>query len=217
MWSSPTTSSNSFLADKQKNPVKRGSFVLQSFSSGISQGQELSSLFLRLGFTAFGGPAAHIAMMRDEVVTKRGWFTDQEFLDLLGATNLIPGPNSTEMAIHIGYRRAGWRGLLIAGVCFIAPAMLIVLALAALYVRYSTLPQATALLLGINPVVIAIIIHALWSFGYQALKTVWLIALSGLVLLLYFLGANVLVLLFRRRSIDDISQIDSIRAEVEID
>src|SRR6187200_1417706 len=103
--------------------------------------RELFGLFFKLGTTAFGGPAAHIAMMEDEVVRRRGWLTRQEFLDLLGATNLIPGPNSTEMAIHIGHRRAGWRGLLVAGTAFIVPAMLIVIGLAWAYVRYGALPE----------------------------------------------------------------------------
>src|SRR5512144_1480332 len=115
---------------------------------------DVAALFLKLGFTAFGGPAAHIALMHAEVVVRRRWLTDEQFLDLLGATNLIPGPNSTEMAIHIGYMRAGWAGLLLGGVCFIAPAMLIVLALAWLYVRFGTTPQAGWLLYGIKPVVI---------------------------------------------------------------
>src|SRR5207245_8045518 len=97
-----------------------------------------------LGATSFGGPAAHIAMMEDEVVRRRGWLTRADFLDLLGATNLIPGPNSTELAIHIGHRRAGWPGLLVAGACFIVPAMLIVLALAWAYVRFGRLPEASA-------------------------------------------------------------------------
>ena len=117
----------------------------------------LAWLFLRLGTTAFGGPAAHIAMMEDEVVRRRGWLTHDEFLDLLGATNLIPGPNSTEMAIHIGHRRAGWPGLLVAGVCFILPATLIVWALAWAYVRYGHRPGADALLDGVKPVVIAVV------------------------------------------------------------
>ncbi len=104
--------------------------------------REIAQLFLRLGLTAFGGPAAHIAMFRDEVVTRRKWISDEHFLDLLGATNLIPGPNSTEMAIHIGYVQAGWRGLIVAGVCLILPAALIVLALAALYVNYGSTPTA---------------------------------------------------------------------------
>lgn len=157
--------------------------------------RELAFLFLRLGFTAFGGPAAHIAMMRQEVVLRRKWYSEQEFLDLLGATNLIPGPNSTEMAIHIGYQRAGWRGMLVAGLGFIAPAMLIVLGLAYLYVRYNSIPEVSALLLGIKPVVIAIIAHALWSLGHQALKNVWLGLLGVAVLLLYFIGINEIVLL----------------------
>src|SRR6266571_3429800 len=116
---------------------------------------ELALLFLRLGATSFGGPAAHIAMMEDEIVRRRAWLTPDEFLDLLGATNLIPGPNSTELAIHIGHRRAGWPGLLVAGSCFIVPAMLIVLAIAWAYVRFGRLPEAAGLLYGVKPVVIA--------------------------------------------------------------
>src|SRR5215216_3009663 len=136
---------------------------------------EVAALFLRLGFTAFGGPAAHIGIMHDEVVVKRKWLTDEEIRDLLGATNLIPGPNSTEMAIHIGYVRAGWAGLLLGGFCFIAPATLIVLALAWLYVRFGTTPQAGWLLYGIKPVVIAIIAQALWTLGSKALKNRYLL------------------------------------------
>src|SRR5207249_6044433 len=117
---------------------------------------ELALLFLKLGTIAFGGPAAHIAMMEEEVVRRRRWLDHERFLDLLGATNLIPGPNSTEMAIHIGLVRAGWRGLVVAGSCFILPAMLIVWILASLYVRYGSLPEATFLLSGIKPVIIAI-------------------------------------------------------------
>jgi chromate transporter len=157
--------------------------------------RELAFLFLRLGFTAFGGPAAHIAMMRQEVVVHRKWFSEQEFLDLLGATNLIPGPSSTEMALHIGYTRGGWRGMLLAGFGFIVPAMLIVLAFAVLYEKYSALPQAEALLYGIKPVVIALILHALWSLGRQAVKQIWLFGLALVVLALYFLGFNEIALL----------------------
>src|SRR6187431_3625489 len=113
---------------------------------------ELAALFLKLGTIAFGGPAAHIAMMEDEVVRRRGWLTRDEFLDLLGATNLIPGPNSTEMAIHIGRRRAGWPGLLVAGACFILPAALIVTAIAWAYVRFGQLPKAEGVLYGVKPV-----------------------------------------------------------------
>jgi chromate transporter len=157
--------------------------------------RELFSLFLRLGFTAFGGPAAHIAMMRNEVVVKRAWVSEQEFLDMLGACNLIPGPTSTEMAHHIGYLRAGWRGMLVAGISFIVPAMLIVMVLAFLYVQYSTVPQVEGLLYGIKPVVIAIIVQALWLLGRQAMKSLWLVVLGLLVLSLYLLGVNEIVLL----------------------
>ena len=126
---------------------------------------ELAKLFLKLGTIAFGGPAAHVAMMEEEVVRRRRWLSHEQFLDLLGATNLIPGPNSTEMAIHIGLLRAGWRGLVVAGSCFILPAMLIVWVLASLYVRYGSLPEAVWLLYGIKPVIIAVIVQALWGLG----------------------------------------------------
>src|SRR5512145_312212 len=126
---------------------------------------EVTRLFLKLGLTAFGGPAAHVAIMHDEVVKRRKWLSDQQFLDLLGATNLIPGPNSTEMAIHVGYARAGRAGLITAGVCFIAPAMVIVLVLAWAYAAYGTTPTASWLLYGVKPVIIAIIVQALASLG----------------------------------------------------
>jgi chromate transporter len=132
--------------------------------------RELAGLFLRLGLTAFGGPAAHVAMMEDEVVARR-WLSRQEFLDLLGATNLIPGPNSTEMAIHVGHRRAGFAGLVVAGVCFILPAAILVGLIAWTYVRFGTLPHAEGLLYGIKPAVIAIVVQALWRLGQGALKT----------------------------------------------
>src|SRR5205814_3874006 len=115
--------------------------------------RELAWLFGKLGFTAFGGPAAHIAMMEDEVVRRRGWLTRERFLDLLGATNLIPGPNSTEMAIHIGHDRAGWAGLVVAGACFILPAVAIVAAIAWVYVRYGALPEIAGVMYGIKPVI----------------------------------------------------------------
>ncbi len=139
---------------------------------------EVAALFLRLGFTAFGGPAAHIGIMHDEVVVKRKWLTDQEFLDLLGATNLIPGPNSTEMAIHIGFVRAGWFGLIAGGLGFILPATFIVLVLSWLYVKFGTTPQAAWLLYGIKPVVVAIIAQAIWNLGSKALKSRTLILLG---------------------------------------
>lgn len=157
---------------------------------------EVTRLFLRFGLTGFGGPAAHIALFHDEVVQRRQWLTDQEFLDLLGATNLIPGPNSTEMAIHLGLVRAGWRGLIAAGVCFILPAVLMVLGLAILYVEYQATPTVDWLLFGIKPVVLAIIAQALWLLGRKALKTRTLMVLGGAALGLYLLGVNELVVLF---------------------
>ncbi|MEX2143896.1 MAG: chromate efflux transporter [Anaerolineales bacterium] len=158
--------------------------------------RELAFLFIRLGFTAFGGPAAHIGMLHNEVVVRRKWMSEQEFLDLLGATNLIPGPNSTEMVIHIGQRQAGWRGMLLAGLGFIIPAMLLVLGFAWLYVEYGSTPQAAWLLFGIKPVVIVLILHALWNLARTALKSLWLGLLGGAVLVLYFLGINEIFLLF---------------------
>jgi chromate transporter len=156
---------------------------------------EVAVLFLRLGVTAFGGPAAHIAIMHNEVVTRHQWVTEQEFLDLLGAANLIPGPTSTELAIFLGFRRVGWLGLVLAGVCFILPATLIVLALAWAYVRYGSTPVASGLFYGIMPVVIAIVAQALWNLGRKAVKN-WLTGVLGLlVIALYFLRVNILVLL----------------------
>ncbi|MBI3621411.1 MAG: chromate efflux transporter [Nitrospirae bacterium] len=155
----------------------------------------LAALFLKLGTIGFGGPAAHIALMHDEVVRRRGWLTGQEFLDLVGATNLIPGPNSTEMAIHIGFRRAGWPGLIVGGLCFILPAMLIVMALAWVYVRFGSMPQAGWLLDGVKPVVIAVIIQAIWSLGRQAVKGPLLAVIGSAVLLLVLLGVNEILLL----------------------
>ena len=156
----------------------------------------LIGLFLKLGFTAFGGPAAHIALMKDEVVTRRQWMSNAEFLDLLGATNLIPGPNSTQMAIHIGYRRAGWLGLLAAGVCFIAPAAAIVLLCAWAYKRYGALPQAQAVLYGVKPVIIAIVFVAIYSLARIAVKIRFHMALGIAALVFALLGVDVLLLLF---------------------
>lgn len=133
---------------------------------------ELAALFLRLGATAFGGPAAHVAMMRDEVVHRRRWLTDERFLDLLGATNLIPGPNSTEMAIHIGWARRRWAGLVVAGVSFIVPAMLLTGALGWAYVRFGKLPQTDWLLWGVKPVIVAVVLQAIWKLA-QAAASSW--------------------------------------------
>jgi chromate transporter len=157
---------------------------------------ELTRLFLRLGFTAFGGPAAHIAMMKDEVVTRRRWLTEAEFLDLLGATNLIPGPNSTEMAIHIGLRQGGWRGLLLAGCCFILPAVFIVSAFAWAYVRFGSLPTVAGLLYGVKPVIIAVVVQAIWGLVKPAMKTRFLMGLGAIALVLSMLGMDEVLLLF---------------------
>lgn len=140
--------------------------------------KELAQLFLKLGTISFGGPASHIAMMEDEVVQRRQWLTREQFLDLVGATNLIPGPNSTEMAIHVGYLYAGWLGLFVAGVCFILPAALITAGLAWLYVTYGSVPQLAPLLAGIQPVAIAIIFNALWRLGQKAIKTSKLLVIA---------------------------------------
>jgi len=158
--------------------------------------KEVSALFLKLGLTAFGGPAAHIAMMHDEVVKRRKWISDQGFLDLVGATNLIPGPNSTEMAIHLGFLRAGWAGLITGGVCFIFPATLIVMALAWAYVHVGTTVQALWLLYGVKPVIIAIVLQALWSLGQKAVKGLLTAAVGLTTLTLYFFGINEICLLF---------------------
>jgi len=158
--------------------------------------KEIAQLFLKLGTVAFGGPAAHIAMMQDEVVDRRAWFSRQRFLDLVGATNLIPGPNSTELAIHIGYERAGWAGLLVAGSSFILPAMFIVTGFAWAYVEYGSTPAGEALLYGVQPVVIAIVAHALARLAPTAART-WL--LRGVVvaaIALFLIGVNELLILF---------------------
>ena len=165
-------------------------------SAPTAQLGDIFRLFLRLGATAFGGPAAHVAMMRAEVVHRRKWLSEQQFLDLLGATNLIPGPNSTEMAIHLGFLRGGIRGLILAGVSFIFPAMLIVLALAWGYVQYGSTPQVTWLFYGIQPVIIAIVGQALWNLGKQAVKGPLTALVGAAALLLYLLGINELALLF---------------------
>src|SRR5688572_1928642 len=148
---------------------------------------ELAKLFSKLGLIAFGGPAAHIAMMQDEVVNKRKWMSEQHFLDLIGATNLIPGPNSTEMAIHIGQERAGRKGLIVAGLCFILPAVVITGFFAWLYKRYGQLPQIQAFIYGIKPAIIAIILAAVYPLAKKSLKTVELgmIGLTALALSLF--------------------------------
>lgn len=154
--------------------------------------KELAGLFTKLGLTAFGGPAAHIAMMQKEVVDKRGWMDHQHFLDLIGATNLIPGPNSAEMAIHIGHERGGWRGLLVAGCCFILPAVLITGVIAWLYQRYGQLPQVQPFIYGIKPAIIAIIVAVCIVFARETV-TDWrtvLIAVVSLVVTFGFRKVN---------------------------
>lgn len=157
---------------------------------------EVAKLFLKLGFTAFGGPAAHIAMMQLEVVNKRKWLSEQHFLDLIGATNLIPGPNSTELAIHIGKERAGWRGLLVAGSCFIIPAVLITGIFAWLYKEYGESPQVQPFVYGIKPAIIAIILAAIFPLAKKSLKSIELAILGCAVLILSLFNFNEIFLMF---------------------
>lgn len=161
----------------------------------------LALLYLRLGMTAFGGPAVHISMMEEEVVTRRGWLTRADFLDFLGGANLIPGPNSTEMAIHVGRVRAGWAGLLVAGVSFILPAALMVGCLAWAYLRYGTLPQIGAVLYGVKPVVIVVIAQGAFRLAKSAVKSTWLGVLGLAAVLAAALGIDPSSDNGRRRSI----------------
>ena len=158
--------------------------------------REVVSVFLRLGVVAFGGPAAHIAMMREELVRRRRWVSDAQFIDLLGITNLIPGPNSTEMAIHLGYLRAGAWGLVLGGVCFIVPAMLIVMALAWAYVRWGALPVATGVLYGVKPVIIAIVLQAMWGLARTAVRGPLLAGAFVVAAALALAGVHELLVLF---------------------
>jgi len=157
--------------------------------------RQIAALFLRLGLTGFGGPAAHVAMMEDEVVHRRRWLSPQRFLDLLGAASLIPGPNSTELAIHIGWARRGWKGLVVAGIAFIAPAFLSTAALAWAFVRYGSLPQAHWLLYGIRPVVVAIVVQAICRLAPRAARSPPLGALAAVAGLLAWSGVGELPLL----------------------
>ncbi|MBI3189733.1 MAG: chromate efflux transporter [Ignavibacteriales bacterium] len=158
--------------------------------------KELALLFLKLGATAFGGPAAHIAMMEEEIVKRRKWITHEHFLDLLGATNLIPGPNSTEMAIHIGYVRAGLRGVLVAGFCFVVPAILITLLFAELYVSYGSTPQLSSLIFGIRAAIIAVIAGAVFRLSKPVLKKTNSLIIGVAVIILNLVGVNEILLLF---------------------
>jgi chromate transporter len=161
--------------------------------SGLS---EVAKLFLKLGIIGFGGPAAHIALMREEVVTKRQWMTPQHFLDLVGATNLIPGPNSTELAIHIGRERAGWKGLIVAGICFILPAVIITGLFAWLYKLYGQLPKVQPFIYGIKPAIIAVILMAVFPLAKQSLKTIQLGIIGLIALLLSLLNINEVFIIF---------------------
>jgi chromate transporter len=157
---------------------------------------ELALLFLRLGLTAFGGPAAHVAIMENEVVRRRRWLTSDRFLDLLGAANLIPGPSSTELAIFIGYEQAGWPGLVLAGTCFILPAALLVTVLAWGYVRFGAMPELAGVLYGIKPVVIAVVVQALWGLAPKAIKrSPWLAAVGLLACVASALRVDALLVL----------------------
>jgi chromate transporter len=160
--------------------AKEGATISGSERPRASVGQ-LAALFLRLGLTAFGGPAAHVAMMENEVVRRRGWLSAESFVDLLGASNLIPGPSSTELAIFIGYEQAGWAGLLVGGVCFVLPAALLVGGLAWAYVRFGSVPQLHGALYGIKPVVVAVVFEALWNLAPKAVKKSASLAAIGLL------------------------------------
>jgi chromate transporter len=162
----------------------------------VTRVAEVAALFFKLGAISFGGPAAHIALMEQEVVVKRGWLSREHFLDLLAATNLVPGPNATEMAIHIGFVRAGWAGFVAGGVAFIVPAFLISLTLAMTYVHLGTLPQGAAVFYGINPAVMAIILTATYRLGRTAIRDKAAVALGVACLGAVMLGVNeVMVLL----------------------
>jgi len=157
---------------------------------------EIAKLFFKLGSIAFGGPAAHISMMESEVVQKRKWMTHEHFLDLVGATNLIPGPNSTEMTMHCGHERAGWKGLFVAGICFIFPAVFITMIFAWLYEKYGEVPAAEMFIYGIKPAVIAIIIATSYRLGKKALKSIELGILGALTIIACLLGVNEIIALF---------------------
>ena len=158
--------------------------------------KEIAKVFLKLGVIGFGGPAAHIAMMQDEVVVKRKWLTEQHFLDLIGATNLIPGPNSTEMTMHIGHEKGGWKGLVVAGLCFILPAVFITGIFAWLYKEYGQLPAVQPFIYGIKPAIIAIILGAIFPLAKKSLKSTELIIIGILVLMGSLFRINEIYLMF---------------------
>ncbi len=176
-------------------PQETAEAATKAHDASASALRQIALSFLRLGATAFGGPAAHIAMMEEEFVRRRGWVSHPDFLDMLGASNLVPGPSSTEMAIHIGHQRSGWRGLAVAGVCFILPAMLIMMACAWAYMAFGSFPQVQSILYGVKPVIIAVVLQALWGLGRTAIKNSFLIAVGLLATAAAIAGGNVLAIL----------------------
>ncbi len=166
-----------------------------SGTAAPSELRQIAFSFLRLGTIAFGGPAAHIAMMEEEFVRRRGWVSHADFLDMLGASNLIPGPSSTEVAIHIGHQRAGWKGLVVAGACFILPAMLIVMACAWVYAAFGALPQVQSIMYGVKPVIIAVVLQALCGLARTAIKGAFVAGVGVVATAAALAGANVLAVL----------------------
>lgn len=158
--------------------------------------REVAKLFFRLGCIGFGGPAVHIAMMEEEVVRKRKWIAHEHFLDLIGTTNLIPGPNSTEMTMHIGHERAGWKGMVVAGLCFILPAVVITAAFAWAYQQYGHLPQARPFIYGITPAILSVIVALMISLGRKALKSIELGILGVIAAVMTLMDVNEIIVLF---------------------
>lgn len=167
-----------------------------SSDSGAASLKEIAQAFFKLGATAFGGPAAHIAMMEEDLVRRKQWITKDEFLDLISAANLIPGPNSTELAIHIGYKKAGFKGLLVAGTAFIIPAFLIVWAIAWFYMKFGAIPAFQSVFSAIKPVILAVVAQAIFSLSKNALKDKFFVLLAMIALGLYLLGLNEILILF---------------------
>lgn len=191
----PPQFSDSHPEDEQSNDQNHAQDPLAVIPIG-KRLKELAWVFTKLGMIGFGGPAAHIAMIETEVVTRRRWLTREALLDLLGITNLLPGPNSTELVIHIGLLRAGWRGLLVAGICFILPAMILVWGLAIGYGQYQTVPQVAAMFYGVKPVIIGIIANAVWKLGKSVFKRRLMVVITGLALALVLIKVHeVLVLI----------------------
>lgn len=170
--------------------MRFNTFVLMGSDKKKGKLGEVASVFFKMGCIAFGGPAAHVALMEEEIVERRKWISHERFLDLMGATNLIPGPNSTELTMHCGYERAGWKGLFVAGFCFIFPAVIITGVLAWGYTIYGALPEVQPFIYGITPAVLVVILGAILKLGKKALKSALLYFLASLVLVSSFLGVN---------------------------